>query len=84
MSDAADIAANTVEVCLADAQRRALGKSAPESHPDFDGKHCVEGDCGIAIPKARLAMGKVRCVTCQSLIESRAARAQINVRVEDE
>lgn len=84
MSDAADIAANTVEVCLADAQRRALGKSAPESHPDFDGKHCVEGDCMGEIPPARLAMGKVRCVTCQSLLEERAVRKHINVRVVDD
>ena len=31
---------------------RALAK--PESHPDFDGRHCV--DCGEAIPKPRLTL----------------------------
>lgn len=67
--DHADIAGDTIEVCLADAERRARGKSAPESHPDFDGSHCVEENCGIPIPKARLALGKVRCVDCQSLKE---------------
>ena len=49
--------------------RRALGKSGPESHPDFDGVHCVEPDCEIEIPTARLALGKVRCVDCQELLE---------------
>lgn len=67
--DAADVAANTIEVCQADAMRRALGKSGPESHPDFDGVHCVEPDCEIEIPTARLALGKVRCVDCQELLE---------------
>lgn len=45
-------------------QRRAL--AAPETHPDFDGKHCVEEDCGVEIPGERLALGRVRCVDCQS------------------
>lgn len=44
-------------------------KLAPETHPDFDGKNCV--DCGDKIPKARLLMGKVRCVHCQGAIEAR-------------
>lgn len=40
---------------------------APETHPDFDGKHCV--DCTGLIPKARLLMEKVRCVVCQDILE---------------
>lgn len=40
---------------------------APETHPDFDGAHCV--DCGDTIPFARLAHGRVHCVPCQTLIE---------------
>lgn len=48
---------------------RALAK--PESHPDFDGRRCVE--CGEPIPKPRLALGKVRCVSCQERIEAQAA-----------
>lgn len=39
-------------------------RQAPESHPHFDGKHCVE--CDDEIPQLRLDMGKVRCVNCQS------------------
>lgn len=47
----------------------------PESHPDFDGKHCV--DCDDLIPKARLGLGRVRCVSCQTNIE-RAAKQRRN------
>lgn len=80
MSDHADIAGETVEACLADAERRARGKSAPESHPDFDGLHCVEEDCGVVIPRERLNVGKVRCVDCQRLREERARLAQYNIK----
>lgn len=44
----------------------------PEQHPDFDGRHCVEAECEVAIPDERLALGKVRCVECASLIEKKA------------
>lgn len=67
MPDPADIANDVVEVCQADAERRARGKSAPETHADFDGLHCV--DCGEPIHTARLGLGKVRCVDCQSQLE---------------
>jgi hypothetical protein len=67
--DHADIAGNTIEVCQAEAERRARGKSGPEYHPDFDGMHCVEELCGLPIPPARLALGKIRCIDCQELRE---------------
>lgn len=41
--------------------------SAPETHPDFDGEHCVE--CGAEMPAARLAMGRIRCIHCQTELE---------------
>ena len=69
MADIIDKAGDAVEACLADAERRARGKSAPESHPDFDGQHCVEESCGVEIPVGRLALGKVRCIDCQQLKE---------------
>lgn len=71
MADPADIANNTVEFCLAEAERRARGKSAPERHPDFDGEHCV--DCDEPVVAGRLALGKVRCLDCQLLLEKRRA-----------
>lgn len=45
--------------------------TAPESHPDFDGLHCVE--CGNEIPEQRLKNGRVRCTYCQSAIERNSA-----------
>ncbi len=44
---------------------RELNK--PETHPDFDGIHCVE--CDEVIPKERLSLRKVRCVHCQTFLE---------------
>lgn len=42
-------------------------KMAPESHPDFDGQHCV--DCECDMPVERLAWGRVRCVECQEHLD---------------
>jgi RNA polymerase-binding transcription factor DksA len=49
--------------------RRAV---APEYHPDFDGKHCI--DCGDDIPPKRLEMRRIRCVGCQSRLEVLSGR----------
>lgn len=72
MPDLADIASETIEACMADAERRARGKSAPEIQPGFDewdGEHCLE--CEDEIPEARKRQQRVRCVMCQSLLERR-------------
>lgn len=53
---------------------RARAAAAPESHPDFDGKHCVEEDCGVKIPAPRRALGRIRCVDCQGRREALARR----------
>lgn len=71
MPDPADIGNDTAATCTAEAERRARGHSAPEFHPDFDGKNCV--DCDDAIHPARLKLGRVRCVECQQLLEKRLA-----------
>lgn len=65
IDEAAALTASMTEGAV-EAARRA---NAPETHPDFDGACCV--DCGNDIPKARLALGKVRCVDCQSAREHR-------------
>lgn len=62
---------------LAETQRqaavdRAAHHAAPERHPSFDGEHCVE--CDETIPAQRLAMGKVRCVPCQTHLEAARRR----------
>ena len=46
-----------------------VAQNAPEKHPDFDGESCVE--CGVTIPKERLALHKVRCFDCQTALEKR-------------
>ena len=71
MADIADIANERAELHLATALSRAVGKSAPETHPDFNGLDCV--DCLEPIPAARLALGRVRCVECQERREKRIA-----------
>lgn len=58
-------------------QREAAAKyiatlNKPQSHPDFDGSHCVS--CEDDIPEARLAMGKVYCTICQTEIDNRKKR----------
>ena len=47
-------------------------KAKPQTHPDFDGEHCVE--CEDVIPAVRLALGRVRCVACQEQLERDARR----------
>lgn len=70
-ADENDRASNAEYTHTQDSLERVRALAKPEAHPDFDGKHCV--DCGDVIPKARLALGKVRCVNCQERIEGRAA-----------
>jgi len=45
-------------------------KAAPQSHPDFDGKSCL--DCGEFIIPERLALGRIRCVICQERLEKKS------------
>jgi RNA polymerase-binding transcription factor DksA len=54
--------------------KNARAGAAPESHPDFDGKHCVEEECGVKIPAARLKLGRIRCVDCQGRRETATRR----------
>lgn len=64
LGDRAQAAQGEINDAAIAASRRAM---EPESHPDFDGSHCVDG--GELIPKARLLMGKIRCVDCQEDLE---------------
>jgi len=80
MSDPADIAGETIVVCIQEAVARVRGKSAPEHDAHFDGAHCVEEDCGVPLPRERLNMGKVRCVDCQVLAERRRALRLHNIK----
>lgn len=57
-------------------QMRARALAKPESHPDFDGEHCV--DCDVEIPIQRLNLGRVRCVDCQQFIEDKQKRTNMH------
>lgn len=72
MADIADNAGELIELLAVEDLRRAVGKSAPESHPNFDGSSCI--DCTEEIHPARLKLGKIRCVECQGRLERRQAR----------
>lgn len=80
MPDIIDKATDAIDECQAEALARARGKSEPETHPDFDGVHCVSCDWTEIAP-ARLKLGKVRCVVCQGDLERREAMRHHNVRV---
>lgn len=80
MADIADTANDTAQVCTDEALRRARKNAGPEHDESFDGLHCV--DCCDEIHRARLALGKVRCVECQSELEKRTAMRGHNRGVE--
>ena len=46
---------------------RVRQSDKPQSHPDFDDKHCI--DCDIEIHAVRLAMGRIRCTCCETRVE---------------
>lgn len=65
--DNLDIAADLQQQLNESSLERVRRAAAPESHPDFDGKHCLE--CGEKLPKLRLTMARIYCVLCQTAIE---------------
>ena len=67
MGDVVDAANDLVDASTESLVRAAQQKVGRETHPDFDGKTCV--DCGGDMPLTRLMMGRVRCVLCQGAIE---------------
>lgn len=66
-ADEIDRANMIANVFLSEAVEEVARRCAPETHPDFDGTHCVE--CGDDIPAERLNLGRIRCVYCQERIE---------------
>lgn len=59
--------AHQQETLMNSAIAAASKAAGPQTHPDFDGVHCLE--CDSEIPQQRLAMGRIYCVPCQSLKE---------------
>lgn len=69
MADTIDDAQAYNEVYQRASLQNFRDKLEPESHPDFDGKRCV--DCGENMPKARLVLSRIRCRDCQEDVEAR-------------
>ena len=67
-----EMAEHLAEVQRLAAVDAAARSVAPEQHPGFNGTDCVE--CDTEIPAARLAMGRVRCVSCQTRLEAQKGR----------
>lgn len=67
LTDPSDIASREEDYFRVEALRQIRQAAQEQSHPDFDGKTCL--DCANDIPNQRLALGKIRCVDCQELIE---------------
>lgn len=74
-ADPIDESQETTQLFLDADVKRVRDAAAPQSHPEFDGKHCVglwQQACGEKIPAARLKLGRVRCVACQEVIDAHA------------
>lgn len=56
-----------------DAVEEQRRRAAPEQVQNEDGTwpHAECVDCDSEIPEARLALGRVRCVVCQEVLERR-------------
>lgn len=62
----------------ADIGRRARELNRPQTHPDFDGVHCLE--CDVEIPQKRLEAGRIRCVDCQEEADEAARRSAFHAK----
>lgn len=74
-ADPIDESGETSQLFLDADIKRVRDAAAPQAHPEFDGVHCVglwQEPCGEEIPAARLALGRVRCVACQEVIDAHA------------
>jgi hypothetical protein len=69
-ADFLDQAEETVQAFTDESVAKVRKALEPETHPDFDGESCV--DCGETIIAGRLALGKVRCVYCQAILEKKS------------
>lgn len=69
-ADTIDAATQLQEQANEQALARARAAGGRQSHPDFDGAHCL--DCEVDLPPVRLAYGFIRCTPCQVVEDKRA------------
>lgn len=68
-TDPLDLASEQEEFFRAEALRLQALNNVDETHPDFDGRRCI--DCDDDIPDGRLRLNKIRCIICQEIKERR-------------
>jgi hypothetical protein len=66
-ADVLDTASELQDLMNIDARAAVAAADRPQSHPDFNGRDCVE--CGEALPGVRLAYKRIRCAPCQTEVE---------------
>ena len=71
LDQAAQTAGEMVNDGVAAIRRAAAYEQVPDENGVYPHTHCIEEDCGEELPIERLKLGRVRCVTCQSLREKR-------------
>lgn len=71
-SDELDRASALQDAMNEEAITKFRNMNKPETHPDFDGETCVS--CTAEMPEVRLSLGKIRCIDCQTLLETKAKR----------
>lgn len=69
MADILDEASEVEQAHKDQAISNTVAKLKHEKHPLFDGVHCLE--CHDDMPEYRLSIGRIRCVYCQTKIESK-------------
>ena len=71
-ADPIDAASAVTETFNRHAEAKARAKAAPQQKQNDDGTWPVtECECGVEIVPARLALGRIRCVACQTEHEIR-------------
>lgn len=58
------------------AARKQLAPEEPPKGVKFDGRHCIEEDCGEELPAVRIAYGRIRCTACQVRREAAEKRGR--------
>lgn len=68
-ADSLDVAAELQDAFNRRGIEAVRAAAAQQTHPDFDGKRCIE--CAVKIPVARLKLGRINCVSCQDSLEKK-------------
>lgn len=74
-ADETDFATQVEEVSrqahIDEVRRRMKPEQEPDEHGNYPHPDCVE--CGNELPQARLKLGRILCVECQTVKERRLA-----------